>query len=85
MEKVIAVFNNRNYAMQFASLLKRIGIASKTINSPRELSVSCGVSIVFARKNLPTAKGIIEKYGIKPYVKIYVSDNMSMRGYSRVL
>ena len=73
MENIIAVFKSRNMAMQFASYFKRMGINAKTINTPRELSVSCGLSVIFNVKFLPQAKSLIEKYGYKNNVKLYVS------------
>ena len=60
MENIIAVFNNRNQALQFASTLKRLGIRTKTINTPRDLSVSCGISIVFSGKALGQARMVVD-------------------------
>lgn len=60
MENIIAVFNNRNQAMQFASFLKRMGVGCKTISTPRELSVSCGLSVVFAYSNMVQANYVLK-------------------------
>ena len=60
MENIIAVFNNRNQAMQFASYLKRMGVGCKTTSTPRELSVSCGLSVVFAYSNLVQANYVLK-------------------------
>ena len=60
MENIIAVFNNRNQAMQFASFLKRMGVGCKTTSTPRELSVSCGLSVVFSSSNMVQANYVLK-------------------------
>ena len=60
MENIVAVFNNRNQAMQFASFLKRMGVGCKTTSTPRELSVSCGLSVVFSSSNMMQANYVLK-------------------------
>lgn len=72
MENIIAVFNNRSHTMQFASYLKRIGVRCKTINTPRELSISCGISAIFPYANLKQAKFILDRYRFSSFVKFYL-------------
>lgn len=72
METILAVFGNRSHTMQFASYLKRMGVRCKTISTPRELSVSCGISAIFPAQNLNQAKFIIDKYKFSSFVKFYL-------------
>lgn len=72
MEKIIAVFNNRNHTMQFASYLKRMGVRSKTIDTPRELSVSCGISVIFSSANLNQARFLLSRYNFSSFVRFYL-------------
>ena len=71
MENIIAVFNNRNNSMQFASILKRMGVNSRVVSTPRELSVSCGVSVIVRYKNLKEVRFVINRYGYLGKVKLY--------------
>lgn len=64
MQKIIAVFENRSRAMQFASLLKRVSISCRVIDTPRDLSSSCGISVVFDSRYLATAKNLIVRAGV---------------------
>ena len=85
MRKVIAVFNNRNQTMQFASFLKRMGVNSRTISTPRELSVSCGLSVEFEVKNLDKANYVLRGYkfsGFKGFYKI--NENGFTKKYERI-
>ena len=81
MQNIIAVFRNRNQAMQFASALKRLGIRTKTINTPRELSSSCGISIVFDKTFLGQARNIIDRYRLNMYVKLYLMSSDLFKKY----
>lgn len=78
MRNIIAVFGNRNHTMQFASYLKRLGIRCKTINTPRELTVSCGISIVFFERDLQRVRGLIYQLKLSSYLGMYLvlSDNV---------
>jgi hypothetical protein len=72
MQKIIAVFNNRNQAMQFATAQKRLGIQNKVIDTPRELSSSCGISVVFEYQFIDHAKNIIKKFRMVGNVKFFL-------------
>ena len=72
---IIIVFNNRNKSMQFASYLKRFGIPNKTVNTPRELSVSCGISIIFNSRYLSKVNELINRLSIRSSVRMYVIYN----------
>ena len=85
MDRVIAVFDNRNHSMQFASILKRMGIVNRTVSTPRELSVSCGISVIFPYDNVKQAKMILFKNGFVNNVKMYlVRNNDSYKKYKPI-
>jgi len=71
---IIAVFNGRNKAMQFASYLKRLGIPNKTISTPRELSLSCGVSVIFVSSYINRVREILRRLGDINSVRLYFID-----------
>ena len=77
---IIAVFANRNKSMQLASVLKRLGIPNKTINTPRELSVSCGISVVFAGSYLNRVKDAIYRLNLSG-VRLYTVLNGANKKY----
>ena len=72
MENIIAVFSNRNHALQYASYLKRNGIRNKVVDTPRELSVSCGISVIFSQENIGRAKLILVRMNMLAYVRLYL-------------
>ena len=72
MQNIIAVFSSRNYAMQFATMLRKLGINNKVKDTPRELSASCGISVVFENKYLGRARSLIEKYRLQSHTRLYL-------------
>ena len=77
MDNVIAVFNNRNQSMQFATYLKRLGVNCKTVSTPRELSVSCGLSVVFLLKNINKAKYVLKSFNFAGFIGFYKVNDMN--------
>lgn len=59
MEYVVAVFINRSQSQMFSKLLNRRGIPNTVISTPRDLGVSCGLSVKFNLVHLNIAKGIL--------------------------
>lgn len=56
MMEVLAVFQNRTQALNFSRNLSRYNVTTKIINTPSELSTSCGLTVVFKYENF--AKGV---------------------------
>lgn len=84
MQNIIAVFNGRNYAMQFATMLRKLGIINKIKDTPRELSSSCGISVVFESKYLGRAKSLIENYRLQSHVRLYLVGGDIFKKYLRI-
>lgn len=78
MDNIIAVFNNRNQAMQFASYLKRMGVRVRTLSTPRELSVSCGLSVLFSYANIRQAEHVVKSYRFSGFVRFYKIINYNL-------
>ncbi len=43
----IAAFRSRQQVMRFESALRRAGIRSQVISTPRDVSIGCGLSVQF--------------------------------------
>ena len=56
---VLATFNNRTHALQFSNQLKSKGVSVKIINMPREISSSCGLSVMFNYQHLNHARVVV--------------------------
>ena len=81
---IIAVFTNRNKSMQFASTLKRLGIPNKTINTPRELSVSCGLSVVFKSMYLNKVREVVYRLSLGNSIRLYLFNGSPVKNYTSI-
>lgn len=45
MNDIIVVFRSRSDALSFNSRLRSYGVSGKVVNTPRSLSLSCGLSV----------------------------------------
>lgn len=57
----LITFESTNYALQAEEILKEEGIVFKTIPTPREVSHSCGLSILFILDDLEKVKEYINE------------------------
>jgi len=55
----IASFRSRQQVMKFDSALRRAGIRTQVITTPRDVSVGCGLSVRF---ELPDQERVMELY-----------------------
>ena len=58
---MLAVFRSRTETLNFASILRSYRIYCTVINTPSKLNVSCGISVLFDKKDEFIAKQIISR------------------------
>ena len=59
MEYLIAVFKSRTQTIKVAERLKRMGVCCEVINTPRQASLGCGLSVKFNRGALGVVRMLI--------------------------
>jgi hypothetical protein len=60
-EFIIITFDSTNFAMQTESVLKDFGIKHQIIPTPREITLSCGLSIRTSVENLGKVRELIDE------------------------
>lgn len=72
----LTTFKSTQFALQGESVLKEAGVIFKTIPTPREVSHSCGLSLLFAMDDVERIKAFIksEKMNIDGLYK-YTKEN----------
>ncbi len=55
----IAAFRSRQQVMRFDSALRRAGISTQIISTPREVSIGCGLSVRF---DVRDARAVVDVY-----------------------
>lgn len=61
MEYLLAVFRARTDTVSFANLLSSYGEKVQVINTPRQVNVSCGISVKMDNTSLSKAKEILRR------------------------
>lgn len=57
----LITFKSTQFALQGEDIFKEESITFKTIPTPREVSHSCGLSLLFAFDDVDLVKGLIER------------------------
>lgn len=76
---VLAVFQNRTQALAFSRNLNSYGVKNKVINTPREITSSCGLSVVFSFNNLNKAKHLLSRSSNYSFAGFFARKTMGGR------
>ncbi len=72
MEFGLAVFRARTETITFANILKSYGVNVMIISTPRQINVSCGISVRFNPNEIEKAKGIISRRKFNTFAGFYL-------------
>lgn len=79
MEYMIAVFRARTETINFASLLRSYGVNVTIINTPRQINVSCGISVKFNPAYKEKAREVISRRKFDTFAGFYLIKTNGMR------
>lgn len=65
-EYIITTFQSTNFAMQAEAFFKSQGVKHQIIPTPREITLSCGISIRLDTEMLEKVKDAVQTGGITP-------------------
>ena len=83
--QVLATFHNRTHALQFANQLRVMGVNVRIINTPREISTSCGLSIMFDFNQLNKARVTINSNRFTSFKGFYLKkQDGRMYGFEKI-
>lgn len=71
MSFIIISLRSRTQVMKFYELAKREGLNCGIINTPREASVGCGLSVKIGEDSLPRARRILNSYALDTFIGIF--------------
>ena len=71
----LVVFRSRSETLKFVNLLASYGYKSSVVNTPRQISVSCGVSAKIDVNALDTTKYILARRQFYTYAGIFAIIN----------
>ena len=71
MDYCLAVFVNRVECQMFSKKLTAISIPNNIISTPRDLGMSCGLSVRFNLKQLNIAKKVLNEFNYSSFKNFY--------------
>lgn len=86
-ENIIISFESTNYAMQTEAYLKSEGISLQIMPTPREITLSCGLSIKTSVDNLNIIRSLVDKNKIKvkEIYKLSVGEGSGLSSRGRII
>ena len=72
MKYLIIAFKSRNNLQSFARTLRLYGINVSIVNTPRSISISCGLSARTEYRYLNTVKTALSQTDLSSFIGIYV-------------
>lgn len=92
MKEMLIVFGNRTHTLTYQKMLKNMGVRCEVVSTPRELGLSCGLSVkapldqynkalyVLKSGNYSTFQNFYEiRYGVGKKYWVYPSNTMFVR------
>ena len=79
MNHVIAVFSSRSETLSFANMLRRMGVPSMVVQTPKEAGRTCGISVKFSYDNFEVAKQIFLSVKFMSFQGFYLEENLAGR------
>lgn len=65
MTQIIIAFRSRTESLQFSDYLGRAGVPATLLNTPRELSTGCGVSVGVDERYLGITQSLLMRFNAK--------------------
>lgn len=72
---IIAAFKSRSQMIRFDEALKKAGIGTEIISTPKAIALGCGLSIQFDQAGLETAKVLIKALSPTAFEGFYLIQN----------
>lgn len=72
MHYILAVFKSRNETLYFANLLMKNGYHANIINTPKQLGLSCGISVQFSQSLLGIARSFLGLKNFNSFFGFYL-------------
>ncbi|MGI6114876.1 DUF3343 domain-containing protein [Luoshenia tenuis] len=67
----LAAFRSRQQAIYFANQLQRAGVRASTVNTPREVSLGCGISVRFDPGQMAKAQSLLRRTNPTTLIGLY--------------
>ncbi len=82
MEYLIASFRSRSQVFSFADMMKKSALFYEIVNTPREISLGCGLAVKINKNDFENVKTIINRYYYENFSGFYL---VTENGFRRIV
>lgn len=75
----VAAFRSRQAVLRFDDEMRKVGIDTHIITTPRSISMGCGLSVRFDRKQLSSAIEIYREHPSQNLIGFYIAEDIDGR------
>ena len=79
MKRCVVVFKSRTQVMYFIEIVSRNGIHAKSVSTPKEAKIGCGISAEIPLPDLSVALKIIKKVGFSSFYGVFLIEKRGNR------
>ncbi len=79
MKRCVVVFKSRTQVMYFIELMVKRGIYAKSVSTPKEAQIGCGISAEIPLSSVNLAKSIIKTVGFSSFYGILLIEKRGLR------
>lgn len=70
----VAAFRSRSQVFMFEGILRREGVASRIVSTPRDVSMGCGLSVQFQLEDTPAVIRSLRRMNTSNLIGLYRVD-----------
>ncbi len=79
MKRCVVVFKSRTEVMYFIETVKNYGVYAKTVSTPKEAKIGCGLSSEIPLSSLTLALKIIKNVGFNSFYGVFLIEKKGNR------
>ena len=79
MKRCVVVFKSRTQVMYFIEIMSKKGIYAKSVSTPKEAKIGCGISAEIPLNSLTLAQNIIKSIGFSSFYGIFLIEKRGLR------
>ena len=83
MEYLIIAFRSRAHTVKFYDILKRMGVYSEIVNTPKAAGVGCGLSVKTSKNAFPTVKNAVNLARLNSFAGFFLVSVVSGKNVVR--
>ena len=79
MKRCVVIFKSRTQVMYFIDLMIKRGVSVKSVSTPKEAKLGCGISAEIPLSSISLAKSVINSVGFSSFYGIFIIEKSGLR------